>query len=195
MNWKTLAFAALIGFGLYQHLQHRPVDPGPGALAPSPPEQTDEQAADFPFKGYSLQPLQNFQIEARVLASERYRTGREADLSPVDLALGWGPMSDSAVLDKIRISQSSRFYYWHVDEFPIPRQDIERSSANMHMIPADDALANRLKSLRAGQVVRIEGWLVEARGRDGWRWRSSLTRDDTGAGACEVVFVRDLQVR
>lgn len=195
MNWKTLAFAALVGFGLYQHLQHRPVDPGPGALAPNPPEQVDERAADFPFKGYTLQPLQNFQIEARVLASERYRTGREADLSPVDLALGWGPMSDSAVLDKIRISQSSRFYYWHVDEFPIPRRDIERSSANMHMIPADDALASRLKSLRAGQVVRIEGWLVEARASDGWRWRSSLTRDDTGAGACEVVFVRDLQVR
>lgn len=195
MNWKTLAFAALVGFGLYQHLQHRPVDPGPGALAPNPPEQVEERAAGFPFKGYTLQPLQNFQIEARVLASERYRTGREADLSPVDLALGWGPMSDSAVLDKIRISQSSRFYYWHVDEFPIPRRDIERSSANMHMIPADDALASRLKSLRAGQVVRIEGWLVEARASDGWRWRSSLTRDDTGAGACEVVFVRDLQVR
>ncbi|MEZ5703768.1 MAG: hypothetical protein R3E42_20045, partial [Burkholderiaceae bacterium] len=173
----------------------RPVDPGPGVLAPSPPEQADERIADFPFKGYTLQPLQNFQLEARVLASERYRTGREADLSPVDLALGWGPMSDSAVLAKVRISQSGRFYYWHVDEFPIPRRDIERSSANMHMIPANDTLARRIKSLREGQIVRIEGWLVEARGGDGWRWRSSLTRDDTGPGACEVVFVRDLQVR
>ena len=42
--------------------------------------------------------------------------------------------------------------------------------------------------------VRIDGWLVEAKAGDGWHWRSSLTRKDTGAGACEVIFVRELQV-
>lgn len=194
MNWKTLVFIALIGFGAYQHYQSRPVKTGPGPVAVAAPQQGDSRAAGFPFKGYTLQPLQNFQIEARVLASETYRTDREADLSPIDLALGWGPMSDSAVLDKIRINQSSRFYYWHVDEFPIPREEIERSSANMHMIPADGVIERRLKAVRPGQTVRIGGWLVEAQASDGWRWRSSLTRNDTGAGACEVIFVRDLQV-
>ncbi|MGM9425329.1 hypothetical protein [Hydrogenophaga sp. MI9] len=194
MNWKTLAFIALIGFGAYQHFHSRPVHQAPGAVAAAVPQQHDAQAAEFPFKGYTLQPLQDFQIEARVLASETYRTGRESELSPVDLALGWGRMSDSAVLDKVRISQAGRFYAWHVDEFPIPREEIEQSSANMHMIPADGAIAGRLKDVRPGQVVRIQGWLVEARSGDGWRWRSSLTRNDTGAGACEVIFVRDLQV-
>ncbi len=194
MNWKTVAFVALIGFGAYQHFQTRPVKTGSGPVAASLPQQGDTASGTFAFKGYTLQPLQDFTIEARVLASETYRSDREADLSPVDLALGWGPMSDSAVLDKVKISQSSRFYYWRVDEFPIPRQDIERSSANMHMIPADGTIERRLKDVRPGQVVRIQGWLVEARSGDGWRWRSSLTRNDTGAGACELIFVRDLQV-
>ena len=194
MNWKSLAFVALVGFGAYQAYHSRPVHPAPGAVAAAVPQQSDAAAAEFPFKGYTLQPLQDFRIEARVLASETYRTGRESELSPVDLALGWGRMSDSAVLDKVRISQAGRFYAWHVDEFPIPREEIERSSANMHMIPADGAIAGRLKDVRPGQVVRIQGWLVEARAGDGWRWRSSLTRNDTGAGACEVIFVRDLQV-
>lgn len=194
MNWKALALVALVGFGLYQHQQQQPVHPGEGVLAPAAPVQGNTQAAGFQFKGYELQPLQDFSIDARVLASERYRSGRESDLSPVDLALGWGPMSDSAVLDKVRISQSGRFYHWRVDELPIPRQDIERSSANMHMIPADDAIASQLKALRPGQTVRIEGWLVEARAADGWRWRSSLTREDTGGGSCELVFVRALQL-
>jgi len=194
MNWKALVLVALAGVGLYQHLQRQPVLPGEGVLAPAVPTQGSTQAAGFQFKGYELQPLQDFTIDARVLASERYRSGRESDLSPVDLALGWGPMSDSAVIDKIRISQSSRFYYWRVEEFPIPRQDIERSSANMHMIPADEGIARQLKALKPGQTVRIEGWLVEVRAADGWRWRSSLTRDDTGGGSCELVFVRDVQV-
>ena len=194
MNWKALVLAALVGFGLYQHRQQQPVHRGEGVVSPAAPVQGNTQAAGFQFKGYDLQPLQDFAVDARVLASERYHSGRESDLSPVDLALGWGPMSDSAVLDKIRISQSGRFYSWRVEEFPIPRQDIERSSANMHMIPADEGIARQLNALKPGQAVRIEGWLVEVRAADGWRWRSSLTRDDTGGGSCELVFVRDLQV-
>jgi hypothetical protein len=39
------------------------------------------------------------------------------------------------------------------------------------------------------------GYLVEVRGRDGFRWRSSLTREDTGNGACELVWVEKLDVR
>ena len=194
MKWKTIAFAALVGFGLWQHLQHRPVRPGPGVVTSQVPSQTDSDARAFAFKGYTLEPLQDFRIEARVLATETYRTDREAQLSPVDLALGWGRMSDSAVLDKITISQSGRFYFWRVDEFPIPRQEIEQSSANMHMIPSSDVIERRLKGVRPGQTVRIDGWLVEAQASDGWRWRSSLSRNDTGAGACEVIYVRDLQV-
>ena len=31
--------------------------------------------------------------------------------------------------------------------------------------------------------------LVEVRGADGWTWRSSLSREDSGNGGCEVVYV------
>ena len=33
------------------------------------------------------------------------------------------------------------------------------------------------------------------RAPDGWRWRSSLTREDTGAGACELVWVERIVTR
>ena len=195
MNWKLLAVAAFVGANAYYHWQHRPVKQPEGVLIEAAPLQEDTAASAFSFKGYTIEPLQDFQIEARVLAAETYRTDREAELSPVDLALGWGRMSDSAVLEEVRISQSGRFYYWHVNEFPIPREEIEQSSANMHMIPANGSIAQRLKAVRPGQTVRIDGWLVEAKASDGWHWRSSLTRKDTGSGACEVIFVRDLQVQ
>jgi hypothetical protein len=76
--------------------------------------------------------------------------------------MGWGRMSDSDVLQHIDISQSGRFYYWHVQEFPIPRREIETSSANMHMIPADADVKNQLEQVRAGEVVHLEGFLVDA---------------------------------
>ena len=144
---------------------------------------------------YRIVPLEDFSIEARVLSAKRYRFDRESDLAPIDLALGWGPMANPAVLQKVSVSQGDRWYYWRVAEFPIPRRDIETHSANMHMIPATSAIEEKLKSAKEGDIVRLTGYLVEVLSPDGWRWRSSLSREDTGAGACEVVWVERLDVR
>ena len=39
------------------------------------------------------------------------------------------------------------------------------------------------------------GYLVDVRGPGGFIWNTSLTRDDTGDGACEIVWVETLEVR
>ena len=155
------------------------------------PLQSEAPASMAPFRleGADLQPLAGFSVDARVLAREDYSLGREAEYSPTDLALGWGRMGDEAVLDRLDISQSSRWYHyrWRGDP-PIPPQEIIQSSANMHMIPSDRTVASFLHEVKPGQRVRIDGWLLQIEGKD-WRWRSSLTREDSGGGACEVVYV------
>jgi hypothetical protein len=174
----------------------RPLAHAAGVLAPDDPAQTefDSPQPTIAFKGASLHPLAKFSLTARVLSREDYRFDAESDLSPTDLAFGWGRMSDSAILGNIDIDQGGRFYHWQVREFPIPRREIETHSANMHMIPADASVARVLERVRAGDVVTLDGYLVEADKPNGWKWRSSLTRDDTGNGACEVVYVRELSI-
>lgn len=194
MNRKFILFVTLISYGAYQHFSHRSLSHGNGIIASQQPIQNSTNQTSFNLNGYKITPLESFEIEARVLSTEHYSLGREADLSPVDLALGWGKMSDEAVLSKINITQSNRFYYWHVDEFPIPRREIEINSANMHMIPADDQIKKMLESVRSGEVVKLSGYLVQVNASDGWHWKSSLTREDTGNGACEVVYVKELVV-
>ncbi len=163
---------------------------GPGVVAPDSPQQAGiEDVAPFDHNGYRIMPLARFALRARVLAREDYSLDREAELAPIDLALGWGPMSDEEVLRQIDIRQGGRWYRWFARQLPIARRQIERHSANMHMIPADDVVADMLDDVRAGSIVSLRGYLVEARAADGWRWRSSLTRDDTGARSCELVFV------
>jgi hypothetical protein len=144
----------------------------------------------FRLEPATLTPLAGFRIEARVLGRRDYARGRESDLSPTDLALGWGRMREQAVLDALEISQSGRWYHYRWrDRPPIPVEEIVRSSANMHLIPADASAARELAQVREGDRVRVEGWLVEAVAPDGWTWRSSLTREDSGDGACELVYV------
>ena len=138
----------------------------------------------------SIEALAGFSIDARVLSRRDYAIGREADYSPTDLALGWGRMREDAVLQQLDIEQRGRWYHytWRERSPPIPSREIAKSSANMHIIPADDGVATALSRIKAGQRVRIDGWLVELEGGDGWRWRSSTTRDDQGGGACELIY-------
>jgi hypothetical protein len=143
-----------------------------------------------PFATGALAATRGFQRRCARASREDYSRGREADLSPTDLALGWGRMRDDAVLSQLSIDQANRWYHYRWRGTPpIPVREIVRSSANMHMIPADENAARALSKVRAGDNVRIDGWLVEADAPDGWHWRSSLTREDSGSGACEVVYV------
>lgn len=194
---RRLLFAAglLCLLGAWQYLGQRAVTAPPGVLAPHPPAQGAlADAPQLSAAGHLIRPLATFSLQARVLAREDYRFDRESRLAPTDLALGWGPMSDSSVLETLEIRQSGRWYSWRAERLPLPRREIERNSANMHLIPADEAVADALAEVRPGMVVAVDGYLVEAEGQDGWRWRSSLTRDDTGAGACELIWVERLRI-
>ena len=189
------AAALLLLLGVLKHQQHRPVHPGPGVLAAEAPAQVNlRHGAQLQKGDTTLVTRAHFDITARVLSRKDYSRGEDADLVPMDFALGWGRMSDSAVLANIDISQSGRFYYWHAKTLPIPRREIETSSANMHLIPADPGVRRQLERVRTGQVVHLEGFLVDATRPGGWHWNTSMTRNDTGAGACELIYVESMDV-
>jgi hypothetical protein len=192
--WLLVALLGLMIWGCHAWTR-REMHPSPGILVAEEPLQGPAESQDlWTFKGYRFRALASFDIRARVLGTERYRWDRGAELSPIDLALGWGRMSDSAVLDKIHITQGNRWYLWFTAQFPIPQEEIISHSANMHMIPATSFLGARLKDLRVGQVVHIRGNLVSIEGPDDFHWTSSLSRKDSGDGACEVVWVDTLDI-
>ncbi len=167
--------------------------PPPGAFDIRAPVQTPASRAMRPFElgEHQVTPLAGFTIEAKVLAREDYRFDRNAAVSPTDLALGWNRMAREEHYRSLSISQSRRWYYyrWGSEGPPLPLDEIIASSANMHMIPADERVAAALGRVQPHQTVRLRGWLVEVQGKDGWSWRSSLSRDDSGDNSCELIYV------
>ena len=195
-RWLVIA-GVLIVIGWWLSPPSGRVQP-PGVLAPDVPEQTSiVDGASFAHDTFRITPLAEFRIDARVLGRETYRFDAGAVLAPIDLALGWGRMSDSDVIERLVISQSGRWYSyrWGAEGPPLPPAEIRSSSANMHLIPADAGVAGLLDKVRVGDLVRIEGKLVQADGEDGWHWRSSLTREDSGGGACELIWVESVTLR
>jgi len=172
-------------------------DDRPGVLAPDEPLQQmlGADAPSFSREGWQIHALATYDITARVLHKKRYYVGPTADLVPYDFAVGWGPMSDSAVLRHLTISQGNRFFFWEYQEPPpIPQDQIICHAANMHLIPSSGAVRRALWWASAGDVVRLTGYLVEA-SYPGWNlWRSSLSRTDTGNGSCELMWVESCEV-
>ena len=194
-HWKLLLALIAVGLGIAAMVNSGAVDQPPGVLAPTEPLQRLTQRPAFEFGAYQLTPLADYDIEARVLSVEKYSTDGGARLSPIDFAVGWGPMSDSAVLEHFRIRQGARFFSIYPDEQAINLQTALLSAANMHLIPATSDMGDELERVRPGQVVRLRGKLVSALGPNNFTWKSSLSRVDTGAGACELFYVESLERR
>lgn len=165
----------------------------PGMLVYDDPEQISSPGKRWKVKDYTVTALAEYRIRARVLMTERYFLGREADLSPIDFTVGWRQMSDQKILDQVSITRQRRAFCYRPkgNDWPIPAGEINTHAANMHLIPADDEVLHRLRSVSEGDIIELRGYLVEVNAPDGWRWRSSLTRTDTGEGACELMWVTE----
>jgi len=194
MRLAPIAVAAIAIFACYKLYSHREITHAPGVLAASDPEQSDIDSAAVIERGeFRLRPRAEFSATVRILSREDYSVGALAKLVPTDFAVGWGPMSDSAVLADIEISQGNRFYYWRTENWPIDRADIETHSANWHVIPKNSQVGGVLGQLRAGSVVELHGQLVDVEGGEAGM-RTSLTRGDTGAGACEILLAESARI-
>lgn len=189
-RWPLVLGAVLLAGWGCSAWNSRSVTHSAGILAAEEPLQENlSEDRSWTAMDHRFKALAHFHIRARVLSTERYRFDRAAEISPVDFALGWGPMSDSAVLGRMHISQSDRWFHWNASTLPLPMDVITSHAANMHMIPATKTVERELLHVREGQVATLDGYLVHVDGKDGWRWNSSMTRDDSGDGACEVIWV------
>jgi hypothetical protein len=186
--------AALASFAIWRLYSSRDIHHDPGMLAATDPVQRLIESAPLVERGeFSLRPRAEFAATVRILHREDYSLGAMAALVPTDFAVGWGRMSDSAVLARIEISQANRFYFWRTQDWPIERDEIESHSANWHVIPDNDAVRSVLGRLRAGSVVELRGRLVDIEGQEGGM-PTSLSRSDTGPGACEILLASSARV-
>ncbi len=193
---KTLLLTLIpIIFLIYFFYPEKVITYPPGEMAPDTPVQTNLSEQKVWTAGeFTIEALAEYKIKARVLSRNNFSFGKESELSPFDLALGWGPMSDQSVIDRIDITQRNRWYHWQADILPIPKREISLNSANVHIVPKNDIVENEFDEVYKGSLIEMKGYLVKIIASGGWHWKSSLSRDDTGGGACELFWVEELNV-
>lgn len=141
----------------------------------------------------ALSLLARYSIEA-VVKSKNHQSDYAAQISKYDLALAWGTLNDPVIDSHISYGQNGRFYFyqWSPGTTVSPAY-IASHSANVHLIHSSGNILRDIKGIGEDDHIRLEGFLVNANFKDG-AWKTSLTRNDTGNGSCEILYVTDVEI-
>ncbi len=179
-----LFLLALLGAGIWLWFALSPIRHAPGVLIRSAPVQTLPGSTAVrpllklePVQNYVLSDVAGLHLHGRVLAAKRYRDPH-ARLAPLDVLIGWGPMSDTAYVRQLTFRLEDRLSTpeWKGKTPPVPPAEIARSSAHLHLIPANREIATFLGTLKVGMLVDFRGTVVHAQ-KGEFQWRSSLLGD------------------
>jgi hypothetical protein len=143
-------------------------------------------------KTVKIEKLAEYEISAVVKNKRYYLFDSASEVSPMDFVLVWGELDSKAMDDSIKYSQSGRWYYYRYDcQSCVDGDYILKHSANVHIIPKNNEVLLKLIQVHKEDYITLKGYLVNVKFPDS-DWKSSLTRNDTGNGACEIMYVESV---
>jgi hypothetical protein len=142
----------------------------------------------------------SYEISGKVVATFKYlpiTTGNR--MSPMDVGIVWGDLIDEENLKHIKWHETgTRFLHWETKDGTWYQEfgSVEGLYSNNHLVPSNNKAKNMIKKIKRGDYIKITGYLVdifwEERNRS-YSWHSSITRNDQGDGACELIYVTDVK--
>ena len=179
-------------------------------------KKTDKKEFTIDAGGFTakIDPLAEYSISGVVLNTVdhnyQFKDDVYSHLAPVDINMAWGVAGDNA--NKIKataaISRGDEIEYLDGNWLAaVGHEKINKQISNNHLIPASDDIRTRLRLVRKGDHIKMDGFLVGVYSDKASPWISSLERGDShpltdlqrGLGdttrdnACEIIYVTDLK--
>ena len=147
---------------------------------------------------FTITPVAEYKLSGMVVSKETYSDDWGGKISPVDLAVVWGKLAEPEYDQYMSYSQGNRWYFYkYKSGSPFDNSFVISHSANNHIIPANENIREAVKTIRKGDRIVLEGFLVNIKGTYEGRpvtRNTSMTRKDTGDGSCEIVYVTKIRV-
>jgi hypothetical protein len=167
-------------------------------------EASDQPAFSAIIRGYTytLTPKATYDISGLVVSQHRgdawLNLDHKTDPGNIkDVCLVWGEVITNGSYRKVKYRSGEFTCEYRWSGIVTPPFAAEKISNN-HLIPANNAVAAEIQAIRTGDQIRMKGLLVDYKvtsaGQDIFTRRTSLTRNDTGNGACEILYVTDMTV-
>lgn len=173
-----------------------------GELADAPrqtPTAKHPFSVDYSGVKYAVEPEFAYDLYGMVV-SYRQHDGESLmhlrandHLNVADLCVVWSNTAFSPTLRKIKFWNGIFTCNFETRDSAAWAHFDMRQVSNNHLISADDAIRDRVASVRIGDQVHIRGWLASY-GSGSSKRGTSTTRDDTGNGACETIYIEEFEV-
>ncbi len=155
-------------------------------------------------KGYKYQIEKVAKYKITGLVVEQYSSDHWLDLThkndPAntrDLCIIWGSNLDPNIYNSVKFDHGEFTCYvsWSNQDSLFNMNAL----SNNHLIPESISVADKIKGVRVGDQITITGYLSNYKvwdkdGKQAGERRTSTVREDTGNGACEVLYTTDIEV-
>jgi hypothetical protein len=177
---------------------------------PSQEELADKSPIIFTKNGYryELTPLYKYKLEALVVHEMSYDVWYSLSnydtVFPKDVCAVWGRNIAEKIYrhPSLKFSQDYRFCNYRAG----PGVNLDTTAvSNTHLIANSDEIIRKIKKIKASDQVKIEGKLVNVKADfvggekkrfdfEKFTMNTSIVREDSGAGACEILYVEKLEI-
>lgn len=161
-----------------------------------------------------IQPMAEYSITGLTVATNTNLWLRDVmrndfdDIALMDIGLTWGSVANPNYLKehKLRFKSSKTLgqsRQLSPKGYFSSSQDVGYFTCHFshtHLVPANDNVMGALLTIKKGQVVKLEGYLIDQYSTDGYVVaKTSLSRADKnstarGGGACEIMYVKQVQI-
>lgn len=152
---------------------------------------------------YRVLPFYDYEINALVVGKMDYRLfniyGYDK-IFPLDLCLIWGSNVARKLHRNSAVSFSQDCRWCWANWFGDVNFNINELSNN-HLLINNKEILQKAKDILKGDQIKIKGKLVNVKangigekGSCGITWNTSVSRIDSGAGACEVIYVENIEI-
>ncbi|MEX0724300.1 MAG: hypothetical protein WD053_10500 [Gracilimonas sp.] len=192
---KYLVFCVFVASG-YIVYSNFPVNHGPGVTAKEEPKiERLTWQEPFTFKGATFTPKKVIKSEVRVIKRKRYFFDSFSKYSPVDAVVGWNELSDSRNLDYTFFTLGDRSFDLNLTRPPLPVPKIYGETDLWHLIPSTSEIENQIKSLRDGQIIKVEGLLVDISNEMDFNHITNTALSQSSKPKGFIIWVEEFHIR
>jgi hypothetical protein len=162
--------------------------------------QHSEFSVSVDDKDYFIQPKYNYELYGMVV-SYRVHNGdtgahlRWGDhLNVADYCVVWSENAFEARLDEMTFRNQEWTCYYQYPNREVGSSFDGTKLSNNHLISGDSEIRERIKQIGIGDQIRIKGWLSSYRSTERFIRGTSINRIDTGNGACETIYVNEIEI-
>jgi len=173
------------------------------------PIQTETEKPPFKVERggiiYDITPLFNYELYGLVVSEHNskswldyYHEEWKDFINFKDVCVVWGDNVETEVYQELKFHNGSFTCYIDsksgADKTAVFQKFKDSALSNNHLLSENDIINQKIMRAEEGDQIYLKGYLVQYSQQDEFKRGSSVSRTDTGNGACETIYITDFEI-